>query len=210
LFKKLTTFLKCKNNLVLKQLRQLNQEDEDVVSYRKPSAPKTNLVERSLGRRRVIQQMSEKWVVMIWNEWNSSVWSPVVGFRQHETRGSNNSLESWESPLKLTSCCCDGFISGAEIGGVMYGNSWLADIWPAIAVAAWISGTEPGSNVAVGARRRELWEEDFLVLGGGTGLVLIPARLDKGLGVLSPLVLGSNNRESSHLCTQKHICLSKL
>jgi hypothetical protein len=36
-------------------------------------------------------------------------------------------------------------------------------------------GTEPGSNVADEGSRRELWEEDFLVLGGGTGLVEVPA-----------------------------------
>lgn len=57
----------------------------------------------------------------------------------------------------------------------MYGSSWLADMWPAIAVAAWMSGTDPGRSVVAGASRRELWEEDFLVLGGGTGLVDIPA-----------------------------------
>ena len=48
-------------------------------------------------------------------------------------------------------------------------------MWPAIAVAACMSGTEPGSSVVAGASRRELWEEDFFVLGGGTGLVDIPA-----------------------------------
>jgi hypothetical protein len=87
----------------------------------------------------------------------------------------NNSLESWESPLKFTCSCCGGFISGAGSGGVMYGNSWLADTQPAIAVAAWMFGTEPWSSVADGASKRELWEEDFLVLGGGTGLGEVPA-----------------------------------
>jgi hypothetical protein len=67
-------------------------------------------------------------------------------------------------------------VSRAGIGGVIYGNSWLADIRPAIAVAAWMSGIESRSNVAVWANRRELWEEDFLVLGGGTGLAEVPAR----------------------------------
>jgi hypothetical protein len=48
-------------------------------------------------------------------------------------------------------------------------------MWPAIAVAAWMSGTDPGSCVVAGASRRELWEVGFLVLGGGTGLVDSPA-----------------------------------
>ena len=67
-----------------------------------------------------------------------------------------------------------------------------------------MSGTEPGSSVVAGASRRELWEEDFLVLGGGTGLVDIPAWLDKGLVPLSLLVLGRNDCEFSCLCTHQH------
>lgn len=46
--------------------------------------------------------------------------------------------ESCESPLKN---CCD-----CTIGGVIYGNSWLADTLPAIAEAAGIVGCLPSTE----------------------------------------------------------------